>query len=158
MHVDSASLGLSGYIVHRQDRAGGHDPHGGVLLCVKHFLNPLRLHHSTNHEIVFVEITNYSFKLTIAGIYRTPTMSVESNYDFVHFIRQKLNNTRDYLLLGDLNYPGINWHGHTLTYRLQSPQPWIKLYVIPHFTSLVRPCARAYFQLSFIIINAYPSR
>ena len=119
-HVDNACLALSSYVIFRQDRAGGNDPHGGVLLCVKPFLNPSLIRHSTNHEVVFAEITTIDTKITIAGIYRTPNMSAESNFEFVQFIRQKLHNTRDYLLLGDFNYPGIDWDTYSSNERSES--------------------------------------
>ena len=64
----------------------------------------------SNNEIVLTSVTINERKIHIAGACRTPSMNSTENEDFVNFLSSKLNNCKDFLLIGDLNYPGIDWN------------------------------------------------
>ena len=107
--IDSFSLGLSSYSIFRKDRGDGNNPHGGVLLCVKPYLNPVVEVHSTSNEVLFVSLHVNGSPLKIIAAYRTPSMTQSENEDFVNFLRDKLIHQNNFVLVGDFNYPRIDW-------------------------------------------------
>ena len=113
--VDSAVLGLSDFNVYRMDRSNGNDPHGGVLLCVKPYLSPTLELNSTNHEVLLVKICTNNCSIKLVAAYRTPNMNPSENEDFVCFLSRSLSDVNEFILLGDFNYPGINWLDFTST-------------------------------------------
>ena len=100
-------LGLSGFSVFRADRNFSNDLHGGV--AIKTFLNPIKQEHGTENEVLFVDININGIKLKIVTAYRSTSMSSHENQNFVNFLRNKLQFESRYILVGDLNYPGIDW-------------------------------------------------
>ena len=102
-------LGLNGFSVFRADRSNGNDPHGGVLVAIRTFLNPIAYAHNTENEVLFVEIDVNGNKLKIVTVYRSTSMTSYQNQTFVDFLRGKLQFESRFILVGDLNYPRIDW-------------------------------------------------
>ena len=118
--INSACLGLRGFTIFRKDRDNGNNPHGGVLIAVKSELNPVIQDHRSNAEILLVNmfINNVSFK--IVNAYRSTALNSEQNVEFVDFLRMKLSHHNNYILLGDLNYPNIDWQHISSGFPMES--------------------------------------
>ena len=108
-NIQSSALCLGDYQVFRVDRNFGSDPHGGVLIAIKPNLNPVIHPHSTNNEVVFVNISYFGVSLRLVVAYRSTSMSSTENESFVNFLSNELVNCINFILVGDLNYPHINW-------------------------------------------------
>ena len=67
--IDRAVIGLKDYIIFRKDRANGTNPHGGALLAVKSYLNPTLVNHTTDSEILAVDIYHNLNKFKIITAY-----------------------------------------------------------------------------------------
>ena len=96
-------------MIYRKDRLDGLDPHGGVLLGIKASLNPTFETNDSENEVLMTPILVNGEKVKVIGAYRTPSMSTTQNETFVDFLSNKLNDCPKFILLGDLNYPGIDW-------------------------------------------------
>ena len=106
---DSSSLGLLGYNIFRTDRNYGEDPHGGVFLAVKSTLHPKLMESDPNNELLIVNIRVGTICKNIITAYRTTAMNTNRNIEFVDAVRSKIENEINFVIIGDLNYPGIDW-------------------------------------------------
>ena len=105
--IDSSSLSLTGYIIFRKDR----NRHGGgCLLGVKANLNPTEILHNTLHEVVLVDLQINNVSLRVACAYRPPSQTADNNRDFINFLNSNLDMCSSFVLVGDFNYPGIDWN------------------------------------------------
>ena len=115
---DDDLLKLRGYNIFRRDRTNRKG--GGVLIYVRDDINcsdisikfndPLSIHEV---EIIWVELTFSENKKVALGVcYRPPDANTDKDkaHDNELFkIIQRTIGTRDLVLLGDFNYPHINW-------------------------------------------------
>ena len=107
--INSACLGLKNFTIFRKDREDGNNPHGGVLIAVKSELNPVFQEHRSNAEVLLVNVSLNNISFKIVNAYRSTSLNSEQNVEFVDFLRMKLSHHNNYILLGDLNYPNIDW-------------------------------------------------
>ena len=111
--VDNSVFALSSYKIFRHDRSNGNDAHGGVLLLIKAYLNPILEQHDTDMEVLTVRILENELALKIILAYRRPSTSSHDNEVFINFLRSKLESCNKYVLMGDFNFPGIDWENET---------------------------------------------
>ena len=92
------------YTIYRDDRASRG---GGVLLAVKHDLPSVQLSLSSVIESVIVELTsNRSF---IVCVVYAPPHAGNSYYQHLSALLSSLPPGKDVLILGDFNFPDIDW-------------------------------------------------
>ena len=60
--------------------------------------------------MVFVDLYVNSVNLRIACAYRPPSLSLDNNMDFINFLNLHLEMCSSFVLVGDFNYPGIEWN------------------------------------------------
>ena len=112
--VDGAELGISGYVLFRKDRPSAIERRGGgVLLYVREELTPVEFHPRTEYpEHIWCRLGDDKGKGLLVGVcYRTGSQIFD--YDLSARIREMLTELRDdrVLLMGDFNYPGVDWRG-----------------------------------------------
>ena len=124
---DSAEIHLDNYKVYRNDKQSGHG--SGVLLyihcslnftpCVK--INNLEIEDSiwgsiqlNSNEVLFVDVR---------VIYRSPSSDVVNNAKLNHVIQRihQFCSFTQLSLMGDFNYPEINWSFSTVLSSVSSP-------------------------------------
>lgn len=114
--VSDAHLSLDEFVIYRKDRSNGTNPHGGVLIGVKSHLNPISVNLVTDLEMCFIDVFVNNEKIRIGVAYRPPCYTVQNSADFVHLIRDVLENNTKFCLFGDFNFPNIDW----ITYSAES--------------------------------------
>ena len=92
------------YTIYRDDRAFRG---GGVLLAVKHDLPSVQLSLSSVIESVIVEIT--STRSFIVCVVYAPPHAGDSYYQHLSALLSSLPPGKDVLILGDFNFPDIDW-------------------------------------------------
>ena len=111
-------LGLNDYCVHRKDRQDRRG--GGVLLAVHTDLISIRrrdLEYNDNIETVMVEICQKSKDNVLFGVcYRPPSADVEYSLKLRQCLeRIEMTRFATCFLVGDFNFPSIDWHSLTAT-------------------------------------------
>ena len=107
-NVSDAELNLKDYFIYRQDRSGGRDPHGGVLIAIKASLNSKRVNIDTSLEVCFADVFVNNIRLRLCVSYRPPSSPHEYNRSLVELIRDKLDNVDNFMIMGDFNFAGID--------------------------------------------------
>jgi ribonucleases P/MRP protein subunit RPP40 len=108
-----SEIGLDGFEIFRADRSTGNRG-GGILLYIRVELRAVRvLINNANTEYVCCRITTSSDNsLYIAVCYRSANLNIfpgDSNVEVRNLI--KYLQKRNFLLIGDFNYPDIDWCG-----------------------------------------------
>jgi len=107
--ISDAELGIAGYDLYRKDR-GSHG--GGVLMYVRSSLQSIDFYPvSTFQEQVWCRIPGTNGKELLVGVcYRSPSESVYGSKNH-HDLRNLISEVKakQLLLMGDFNYPGIDW-------------------------------------------------
>ena len=104
--IQNANLGLKNFNIFRRDR----NMHGGgILIGVKNSLNSNLKEVSMNHELIFITIKIRNNDLNICLAYRPPNMSPQENSNMLTHLDDNLREKINWLMLGDFNYPNINW-------------------------------------------------
>jgi len=110
--IANSELQLSGYDVFRCDRQTDNKG-GGVLLYVKSVLKPLELQLSSPfQDHIWCKVGN----LVIGVCYRSSNRNIVGS-DNDSYLCQLLRDVskKHFLLMGDFNYPNIDWHHCTIT-------------------------------------------
>ena len=94
------------------------DPHLGVALYVKSYLNPLECNELNNHnfqEAVWCKfITVNNEKILIGVIYKSPNSTDENVDNLINLLaKEDINKFDKVCIVGDFNYPNIKWEGLT---------------------------------------------
>ena len=84
-------------------------------MCVNKILNSNLIEVSNDHELLFINIKIMSRTLNICIAYRPPNMSTLENTAMMTFLDSKFHENVNWLLLGDFNYPSIDWFQQTST-------------------------------------------
>lgn len=109
--IDDSELYLRGYKMFRVDRSSGHHG-GGVTLYVEETLQPVSYTPANSFpEQVWCHATfNKGERLYIGVCYRTPNSAIYT-FDTDAAVLQLIEEFRDkqIMLMGDFNYPEINW-------------------------------------------------
>ena len=92
------------YIVYRNDREGRG---GGVLLAVKRNVSSKLMNSPSHVDLLSVSIT-HSKTFIINLLYIPPGVNFSYLSD-VEFILRGLNSSDNLILLGDFNFPDVNW-------------------------------------------------
>ena len=102
---------LEGYNMFNKDRQNKLG--GGVLIYTKRNLRVLEIKtNSTLSEAIALEIKYQNNKtLNVGLIYRPPRQNIQQEMDMINFINEISKN--DCVILGDFNYPNINWNDYT---------------------------------------------
>ena len=108
--LNNANLGLSNFCIFRRDRP---TREGGILIAIKANLNPVLIESNHMHEVLVVRATIDSLRVNFILTYRPPGYSASDNQALVEFLDQKINQLDNIYLLGDFNYPHINWSNST---------------------------------------------
>ena len=106
-HYENNFIGLGDYNIHRKDREEGLG--GGVMICIKKHILCNELNIETDKEVCFIDIKTSNSSLRIGIVYRPPTMTTENSTNLCNVLRNQLENSRQYVVFGDFNFPGINW-------------------------------------------------
>ena len=107
--IGDGVLGLDDYRIYRADRNSGSDPHGGVLLAIKPNLSPELVTTDGNKEVLMVSTVMGGKNIKVIICYRTPSMTNVENEEFLSFLANILEHENHCIMIGDYNYPGINW-------------------------------------------------
>ena len=118
--ISNETLGLSDYNVFRADRGGGNDPHGGVLIGVRNKFQAKCVVSDPNFETVIASLQVNHTCIKIVTCYRTPSMIISENNLFVDFLRSKLERDDKYVMMGDFNYPGIQWSNFSASNQFEN--------------------------------------
>lgn len=100
----------NGYKITRRDRQNGKRG-GGVLLAVKDSITiePFNFTSKTL-ELASVVINSFSKKVLVSVCYRPPNAGIEFLHDLNSFLKFAFDSKfKDIILLGDFNYPSIQW-------------------------------------------------
>jgi hypothetical protein len=118
-------INIPGYTVIRKDRTNAYanEHHrcrgGGVLLFARDSLKAIEIdkHHDSNCDTVWCSITlgGNKEKYTIGCIYRTPSSSRDDTEILCEHIRSLCSSMEktNIVILGDFNFPTINWASNT---------------------------------------------
>jgi len=109
-NILDSELNVSGYHLFHCDRKIGYRG-GGVLLYVRDFLNPVEYYTRTDYgEHVWCKISN----LLIGLCYRSDNAAIVGHNNEAE-LREVLREVSDthVLVMGDFNYPGIDWSSST---------------------------------------------
>ena len=120
-HISNAQITIPGYEIVRQDRTIR--KHGGVVLYVQNTL-PISEVATYDDDICSVIIcTIKSINTKVAAVYRPPgckNTDILSFENSLKFLQEKLNASEaenvftEFLIMGDFNFPGIKWGGHSI--------------------------------------------
>ena len=113
-NVENSEISLDGFILYRKDRkAVKLGKGGGVLLYVHTSLTSIECTdlNMCKNESVWCKIStgaNSSDDLYVGAVYRSPNADVAEIDDLFSVI--KCVSSKHVVIMGDLNYPGINWN------------------------------------------------
>ena len=118
-------LDLNDFVIFRKDRDNGNDAHGGVLIAVNPNLNPNGITIDTDLEVCFINlnISGLTFKLGV--VYRPRTFNRNKNQNLYNIIRNQIWNADRFCVLGDFNFPHINWN--TLSSSISEENHFIEM-------------------------------
>ena len=109
--ITEAELRLDGYYIFRRDRKGKRG--GGVLLYIANHINAKEVKTDVSavfKEYIFCEIELSGNKFKLALCYRPPNTTLEEDKCIKELIK---NNCKgNIVIMGDMNYPNINWKEH----------------------------------------------
>ena len=108
-HPD-AFLDLNEFVIFRKDRHDGNDAHGGVLIAVKPYLNPISVSIDTNSEVCFINCSVSNTNLMLGVVYRPPSLPRTMNQQLFNIIRNTLWTSNRFCIMGDFNFPSIDWN------------------------------------------------
>lgn len=109
-----AELAIQGYKIYHNEDSGGR----GIAIYAANNLSTEEVVINSSfkeHLILEVELSNHR-KLVIGAVYRSPSSTDENNERIAELF--KLTNeikNAEILLVGDFNYPGINWSSREAT-------------------------------------------
>ena len=109
--IDSSIFTINGYncITNIDDKSCKR----GLAIYTKNSIETTRItsdHHNTLIESIWCEVyTNKSDKLLVGCIYLSPNSSTENNSVLNNVILQTSQEHRNLLLVGDFNFPEIDW-------------------------------------------------
>ena len=72
-------------------------------------LNACRLGFETNKEVIFVNLKVRSHSIKIGVLYRPPQSNVLESSEISRLLRDQLDNVQNFVVMGDFNFPVINW-------------------------------------------------
>ena len=115
--IDNELLILDGYqMVERRDRkdtAGGRG--GGILVYVKNELNAWREEVDTNfNQCATIKIKRKRREMSLHIVYRSPNSTMANDDVLCSWMKQLKG---DFILIGDFNFPGIDWARETSNER-----------------------------------------
>ena len=90
----------------------------GLCLFIKDGINHTQVFEYESFKTsIFVNIPSSNGNLTLGVLYRSPNSSPDENHELVNVInsisKKHLSLKKRFLLLGDFNFPGINWENET---------------------------------------------
>ena len=118
--VMSSEFTPEGYITYRKDRnikdytEGTYvqSDRGGVLIMLKGELNPHDIVDDIEAEMLWLSITPYKDTTLRIGVVYRPDKGRQHNLDIICESIQNIN-TENAILVGDFNFPDINWDNYT---------------------------------------------
>ena len=133
--ISDAELHIEGYTLFRKDRKSKtQSKGGGVALYVKETLRSRQsstMDANQFDESVWCRVDFADTSLLVGVCYRSPTSSDDNNDKLVDLLRIAVEESRgsQLLLMGDFNYPEINYDDYTVAAGEDSP-PSIFLLVL----------------------------
>ena len=111
-NIDNGEINIPGFTIYRKDRDGQRG--GGIILYIKN--NLISRLYDVNIEIlcegIVCEIGNVNNDgILMAVIYKAPNASEEEVNNMYQIIKNITN--KHALIMGDFNFPNINWHEHS---------------------------------------------
>ena len=100
------------------------NPHLGVALYIKNDLNPSECIELNNHEFQEAVWCNFlsenNDKILIGCIYKSPNSTEDNVNNLLKLLNEEEINKYDKVcIVGDFNYPNINWRGVSKNYKDQ---------------------------------------
>lgn len=133
--IDTAILSLDGYNIYRKDRQNQRG--GGVCICIKNQVDGHSLICSTSQDFnttnpvdgLWLDIQIDKIKIHVACIYRPGnTTSEEANTQMIAAIKESYSKKNPTFILGDFNYPNINWDNLTVSPPDKKTQDFMDMY------------------------------
>jgi len=120
--VTDSELNVRGYVQFRKDRQGRG---GGVILYVRDFLDVMEcadLNNSDFQESIWCRINTDQQSLLVGVCYRCPTSPVDNNNNLLKLLAGAVQaaGTSHLLIMGDFNYPEINYEDDWVSSGLDS--------------------------------------
>jgi len=125
--INDAELHIGGYTMFRKDRRSKLQRRGGgVVLYVKDSLRPRqssKLEASEFEELVWCTIDLADSPLLVGVCYRSTSSSDDNNDKLLELLQIAADESKSsqLLLMGDFNYPEINYNDYTVTTGDDSP-------------------------------------
>ena len=100
--------------VFRQDRTDTSDGRGGgVLVYVKDNITATKIDsynkHNFTNSILFSIETGSNDQLLVGVVYRSPNSNEDNNNSLYTMLEEALSVNPSAMIIGDFNFPGINW-------------------------------------------------
>lgn len=107
----------TGYSIYRNDRT---TRGGGVLIAVKDYISSVQIQSPIDLEIVTVEV-NAPSAITVCAVYIPPNAALNYCQSLITYLHSlSLDNSKKLFVVGDFNFPDINWHTMTSTAQSSS--------------------------------------
>ena len=107
----------TGYSIYRNDRT---TRGGGVLIAVKEYISSVQIQSPIDLEIVTVEL-NAPTAITVCAVYIPANAALNYCQSLITYLHSlSLDNSKKLLVVGDFNFPDINWDTMTSTAQSSS--------------------------------------
>ena len=124
--ISDNEIEIPGYKLFRQDRTDTHKGRGGgVLLYVICSLTSSQMECTVQFtNSLWCDISTQGGVTRVGVVYRSPNSTAE-NDDKLYEALDELNSVPSLVIIGDFNYPGINWSEHTADPDSQRLLDWV---------------------------------
>ena len=82
-------------------------------MAFKSNLNPVLIESCSTHEVLVVKANIDTLRVNFILTYRPPGCNASENQALIEYLDQKINQLGNVYLLGDFNYPHVNWTNST---------------------------------------------
>lgn len=132
--IPDSLIDIQNYTVHRQDRVNRKG--GGVIIYVRDFLLNYRIQvlnigntqPPEDIEAIVLNIQISTYRFCLVCVYRPPGVSLVRDRELIDYLTQLTIRNENIIILGDFNYPLINWSTLTLSQFDQASEMFIDFY------------------------------
>ena len=109
--VDVDEYVIKGYKLYRKDRCFdllSKKRGGGVMLFVRDSIRSVEISNDGISETLWVKLWDSSNRMLVVAVcYRSPNSNIEEDFELYEIIKKNCKNST--LIMGDFNYPNIDW-------------------------------------------------
>lgn len=132
--IPDSLINIQNYSVHRHDRVNRRG--GGVIIYVKDFLLNYRIQVTNignaqppeDIETIALNIQISTYRFCLVCVYRPPDTSLVKSQELIDYLTQLSISNENIIILGDFNYPFINWTSLTLSQYNQASEAFMDFY------------------------------